>query len=159
MLRVHCQSNATVDSKGRLALPRPLRDALGEAGVGHLVLTFSGDSLWAFTPDDFYERVEQPLEAGDLWDEDVQEWVHAVLAPAQDVNIDKQGRILLPPLLRELADLDKDVTINSVQRRLEIWDRAAWGEHFASVMKNRPKRMRGLPKRPQRDTIPFPERR
>lgn len=159
MLRVHCQSNSTVDTKGRLALPRPLRTALEEAGIDRLVVTFSGDSLWAFTPDDFYERVEQPLEEGDLWDEDVQEWVHAVLAPAQDVTIDKQGRILLPPLLRELGDLDREVTINSVQRRLEIWDRSAWTEHFTSVMKNRPKRMRGLPRRQPRETIPFPERR
>ena len=159
MLRVHCQSNATVDQKGRLALPRPLRTALEEATVDRLVVTFSGESLWAFTPDDFYERIEAPLEQGDVWDEDVQDWVHAVLAPAQDVNVDKQGRILLPPMLRELAGMDRDVVVNSVQRRLEIWDRTAWTEHFANVMKNRPKRMRGLPRRPGRETIPFPERR
>lgn len=155
MLRVHCQTNATVDTKGRLALPRPLRTALETAGVDSLVVTYTGDSLWAYTPDDFYERVEQPLEAGDIWDEDVQDWVHAVLAPAQDVSIDKQGRILLPPMLRELAQLDREITINSVQRRLEIWDRAAWSEHFATVMKNRGKRVRGLPRR-TRETIPFP---
>ena len=159
MLRVHCQTNATVDDKGRLALPRPLRNALSEAGVDRLVVTFSGESLWAFAPDDFYERIEKPLEEGDLWDEDVQEWVDAVLAPAQDVSIDKQGRILLPTLLRDLAELGREITINSVQRRIEIWDRAAWGERFAEVMKSRPKRKRGLPRRPSRDAIPFPERR
>ena len=159
MLRVHCQSNATVDQKGRLALPRPLRNAMDTASVDRLVVTFSGESLWAFTPDDFYTRIEEPLEAGDVWDEDVQEWVHAVLAPAQDVSVDKAGRILLPPMLRELAGIEREITVNSVQRRIEIWDREAWQAHFANVMKNRPKRSRGLPKRPGSQAIPFPERR
>jgi MraZ protein len=157
MLRVHCQSNATIDDKGRVALPRPLRAALEEAGVARLVVTFSGQALWGFAPDDFHERVEAPLEKADLWDEDVQDWVSAVLAPAQDVELDNQGRIRIPPLLRELAGLDKEVTINSVQRRLEIWDREAWAAHFKRVLANRPKRVRGLPSR-ARDVIPMPER-
>ena len=49
-------------------------------------------------------------------------------AGAAAVELDKQGRILLPPVLREYANLQKDVVLVGVLSRVEIWDKALWEE-------------------------------
>ncbi len=134
MLRVRCQANATLDAKGRMALPAPIRRALGSAGVDKLVLTFHKGAIWGWTEQDFEERVEKPLAQADPFDEEVRDFVDSILAPAQDVEIDKAGRIRIPPLLRELAGLRKEVTVNSVLHRIEIWDREAWEARFRTSL-------------------------
>ena len=130
MLKVRCQAHATLDVKGRLALPSPLRRALEDAGVASLVLTFSNESVWGWEPTVFEEKVEKPMLAADPFAPDVMDFAHALLAPAQDVEVDGQGRIRIPPPLRDLAGLDKDVVVNSFLDRVEIWDRARWEERF-----------------------------
>jgi MraZ protein len=70
------------------------------------------------------------LASADPFDEDVMDFVHSILSPAQDVEVDKQGRVRVPQLLRDLAGLDKEVVISSVLNRLEIWDRETWDSRF-----------------------------
>ena len=130
VLRVRCQAQATLDAKGRVALPVMLRRALSESGHDSLVLTYCKGAVWGWTARDFEERVERPVAAADPFDQDVMDFVHSVLSPAQDVDVDKQGRIRVPPLLRELAQLDREVVIHSVLQRVEIWDREAWEQRF-----------------------------
>ena len=146
MLRVRCQANSTLDSKGRLALPAPIRRALGEHGVDSLVLTFHKGSLWGWTAADFEERVERPMADRDPFDTEVMDFAHSLLAPAQDVDIDGSGRIRVPVPLRELAGLSKDVVVNSVLHRIEIWDRATWDERFRSSL-DRTSNRSGMPGR------------
>jgi len=144
MLRVRCQANATLDSKGRLALPAPIRRALGEHGVDSLVLTFHKGSLWGWTASDFEERVERPLANRDPFDEDVRDFTHSLLSPAQDVDIDGAGRIRIPAPLRELAGLGKEVVVSSVLHRIEIWDRATWDARFRTSL-DRSRSRSGMP--------------
>jgi len=158
MLGVHCQSNVTVDDKGRLALPKPIRAALSATDDGRLVLLYSGSAIWAYTPEEFAKRVEAPLAADDPFDEDNLEWVHALLATAQDLEVDGAGRVRLPSQLRELAGITRDVVVHSVLQRLEFWDKDAWTARFREVMANKAMRRRGLPKR-SREVIAMPERR
>jgi MraZ protein len=144
MLRVRCQATAKLDAKGRVALPAQLRRALGSADVGSLVLTFHKGAVWAWSPADFEESVERPLAALDPFDDAVADFAHALLAPAQDVDIDSHGRIRVPMLLRDLAGLDREVVINSLHNRLEIWDKAAWDERFRQAL-DRSGRRSGMP--------------
>jgi MraZ protein len=130
MLRVRCQATATLDDKGRLALPAVLRRALSLHEVGSLVLTFHQGAIWGWTPDVFETTIEGPLAAQDPFNPSVLQFSHAILAPAQDVEVDRQGRIRVPPLLRELASLEKEVVVNSLGNRVELWDRDRWDEHF-----------------------------
>lgn len=130
MLRVRCQANATLDAKGRLALPAPIRRALGEVGEGSLVLTFHKGAVWGWTPADFEARVERPLADADPFDTEVMDFAHSLLAPAQDVDLDGAGRIRIPAPLRELAGLSKDVVVSSLLHRIEIWDRETWEGRF-----------------------------
>ena len=55
------------------------------------------------------------------------------MANASEVEADKQGRILIPPALREMAGLEKDVVVAGVSDRCEIWDKQKWDELNSSV--------------------------
>lgn len=147
MLRVRCQAQATLDAKGRVALPAPIRRALADAGHQALVVTFNKGSLWAFTPDDFEATVERPLQARDPFDQDVLDFTHAILGPAQDCEVDAAGRIRIPPMLRELAGLTRDVVVGTMGGRLEIWDKDAWDTRFRSVIASSQTRPGGMPGR------------
>lgn len=145
MLKVRCQAQATVDDKGRLALPAQLRRALTDADQASLVLTIHQGAIWGWTPADFEAAVERPVQSRDPFAADVLDFAHAVLASAQDVEIDAQGRIRIPPMLRDLARIERDVVVNSLLDRIEIWDRAAWEARFRQSLDRRAQAS-GLPK-------------
>lgn len=134
MLRVRCQANVTIDAKGRLALPAPLRRALEEAGERGLVCAYHKGAVWAWTVADYEKRVEGPLAEADPFDAQVMDFAHALLSTAQDVELDGQGRIRIPPRLRELAGLDKDAVVHSIVDRIEIWDKDAWEQRFRQAL-------------------------
>jgi MraZ protein len=134
MLRVRCQASGSLDDKGRLALPSPLRRALSDHGVEMLVLTFFKGAVVGWLEADFEAKVEAPLAGADAFKEDVRNFTHALVSQASNVEIDPQGRIRLPTTLRELARLDKEVVIFSVLDRVEIWDRATWDKRFQEAL-------------------------
>ena len=67
----------------------------------------------------------------DPFDEDVVSFCNLYVAPAQELPLDSQGRILLPPLLREHAGIKRDVTITGDVDKFRIWDRQVWQEVLA----------------------------
>lgn len=133
---VRCQAQATVDGKGRLALPATLRHALSLAGQTRLVLTLNKGALWGWTPDDFEVTIERPILERDQFATGVLDFVHSVVALAQDVEIDGQGRIRLPQMLRDHARIKRDVVVNSLLNRLEIWDQKAWDERLGHAIES-----------------------
>lgn len=145
MLRKRCQATVTLDDKGRIALPASLRRALESHEVDTLVLTFHSGAVWAWTPAEFEEKIERPILEQDPFKPDVLQFSRAVLAPAQEVEIDKQGRIRIPTMLRELAHLDKEVVVNSLLNRLEFWDRQAWEAQFKRDVEAVPS-LHGMPR-------------
>lgn len=146
MLRVRCQATATLDDKGRLALPAVLRRALDKHEVSALVLTFHGGAVLGWTPDDFERTIERPLLDQDPFSPEVLLFSRALLAPAQEVEVDRQGRIRVPALLRELAGLDREIMINSLIDRIELWDKQRWDEQFQQILAAAP----GMPGMPGR---------
>jgi MraZ protein len=147
VIRVRCQQHVSVDVKGRLALPAPIRRALEEAGEEELVLAYSHQgSVLGFTKDDWEARVEGSVSIQDAFSDDVNDWAHATLSTATDVEVDGQGRVRVPQHLRELAGLQKDCVVHVVLGRLEIWDRAAWERRFEQAVA-RTKERGGLPRR------------
>lgn len=144
MLRVRCQAHVTIDSKGRLALPAPIRRALEGAQETALVLAFHKGAVWGWTLPVYEQRVEGPLAEADPFATDVMDFAHALLSTAQDVEIDGQGRVRIPPTLRELAGLEKDAVVHSVVDRIEIWDRGAWEARFRQAL-DRTAQRSGMP--------------
>lgn len=146
MLKVRCQTRATVDDKGRVSLPAALRRALEVAGASSLVLCAYQGGLWAWTSSDFEQNIESRMDGVDPFGQHAVDFVHAVLAVAEEVEVDKAGRIRLPVELREMAGITKDVHLFSVLDRLEIWDAGRWTDRF-SAASERARGLGGMPKR------------
>ncbi len=133
MLKVRCQARAMVDDKGRISLPSPLRHALEGASVSSLVLACYQDAIWGWTPADYASGVEARLEGTDPFSSPAMDFVHAVLEVAEEVEVDKAGRIRLPPELRGMAGIGKEIQVFSVLDRIEIWDAARWQRRFTEA--------------------------
>ena len=99
--------------------------------------------LFAYANDE-WQVLEDKLRALPLTNKDARAFARFMLAGAAQVEIDKQGRILLPQVLRTFAGLDKDVVLLGIASRIEIWNRDKWeaaaleadGEELAEKMEN-----------------------
>ena len=114
--------NHTVDAKGRLIIPSKFRDRLGEEFV---VSKGMDGCLFVYANDD-WNAFEQKLTSLPLINKEARQFARFFLAGAAQVELDKQGRILLPASLREFAGLDKDVVLVGVGSRIEIWSKDKW---------------------------------
>ncbi len=130
MIRVRCQQHVTIDSKGRLALPAPIRRALEDLQQGALVLTYARGAVLAWTPEHYERDVETRMMEQDPFSSEVLDFAHSMMSTAQDVELDGQGRIRVPPPLRQLANLEKECVVHVLLGRVEIWDRDAWDRRF-----------------------------
>lgn len=121
------QVDATLDPKGRIVLPARLRKKLEASGIQSLVfMCYPGLSIFGFTPQEWERQVESRLANADPFNPEVLTFAHGLLAGASSVDIDGQGRVLLPPKLREKAGLDRKVVVQAFLGRLEIWDADRW---------------------------------
>ena len=114
--------NHTLDTKGRLIIPAKFREVLGEEfvitkGLDGCLFVYAGDDWNAF---------EQKLTSLPLINKEARQFARFFLAGAATVEVDKQGRILLPAHLREFAGLEKDVVLVGVGSRVEIWSKDKW---------------------------------
>lgn len=114
--------NHTVDPKGRLIIPSKFREILGEEFV---VSKGMDGCLFVYANDD-WKAFEQKLTSLPLINKEARKFARFFLAGAASVELDKQGRILLPASLREFAGLDKDVVLVGVGSRIEIWSKDKW---------------------------------
>lgn len=114
-----------LDSKGRMAIPAKFRQKL----TGGAIITRGLDRcLFVFTNKD-WEILAQKLIALPLAQANSRAFVRLMLAGATDVELDKQGRILIPDYLREYAGLKKQAIVAGLYNRIEIWDSEAWKQY------------------------------
>ncbi|MBO5292711.1 MAG: division/cell wall cluster transcriptional repressor MraZ [Lachnospiraceae bacterium] len=111
--------NHTVDAKGRLIIPSKFRESLGET----FVVTKGMDGCLFVYDNQEWKLFEEKLKTLPLTNKEARKFVRFFLAGAAEVEVDKQGRILLPLGLREYAGLEKDVVLIGVGGRVEIWSR------------------------------------
>lgn len=119
------QYNHTVDTKGRLIIPSKFREILGD----EFVVTKGMDGCLFVYANDDWKVFEQKLTSLPITNKDARKFARFFLAGAAPVEVDKQGRILLPAHLREFAELDKDVVLVGVGSRIEIWNKGKWEEN------------------------------
>jgi len=111
-----------LDEKGRLFLPAKFRDQLTEG----LVVTRGQErclTIWSL--DDFAKLTDRLREAP-VTNKGTRDYVRMLFAAASQEVPDKQGRISIPPPLREYASLTKDVVVIGSMNRIEIWDPTSW---------------------------------
>ena len=116
--------NHTIDIKGRLIIPSKFREILGD----EFVVTKGLDGCLFVYPNDEWHAFEDKLKTLPLANKEARKFTRFFLAGAASVEVDKQGRILLPYVLREFAGLDKDVVLIGVANRIEIWNRERFTE-------------------------------
>ena len=114
--------NHTIDAKGRLIIPSKFRETLGEEFV---VSKGMDGCLFVYANED-WNAFEQKLTSLPLINKEARQFARFFLAGAAQVELDKQGRILLPANLRSFAELDKDVVLVGVGSRIEIWSKVRW---------------------------------
>lgn len=111
-----------LDSKGRLILPAKFRDELAEG----LVVTKGQERCLYVWPRAEFARMTEQLRAAPVTSKRVRDYMRVFFAGASDEVPDKQGRITLPPQLRQYAGLTRDCVVVGANTRVEIWDAAAW---------------------------------
>lgn len=116
--------NHTLDPKGRLAIPAKFRESLGDAFV---ISKGMDGCLYVYANED-WDAFEQKLQTLPLINKEARAFARFFLAGAANVEVDKQGRILLPAPLREFAGLTKDVVLVGVGSRVEIWSAERYEE-------------------------------
>ena len=116
--------NHTIAAKGRLIVPAKFREILGD----NFIVTKGLDGCLFVYPNDEWTRFEEKLKSLPLTNKNARQFTRFFLAGAAACEVDKQGRILLPQVLREFASLEKDVVLVGVASRIEIWSRERWDE-------------------------------
>lgn len=117
--------NHSIDPKGRLIVPAKFRESLGD----EFVVTQGLDGCLFVYPDEEWKAFEEKLKTLPMANKNARKFVRFFLAGAAQVEIDKQGRILLPATLRKFAGLEKEVSLVGVGSRVEIWDKSRWEEN------------------------------
>lgn len=127
------RSRHTLDEKGRLAIPARFKDVLDKRGESCLIVTNYDQCLWAFALSDWMTIEEQATKFM-LFDEAGNDCLGYFFSGAAECPL-KQGRITLPPDLREVAGLidSKEVSLVGKLRRFEIWEKGRWEREFPRI--------------------------
>ena len=118
-----------LDTKGRMAIPAKFRDKLT---AGAIITRGIDNCLFVFANPE-WEALAAKLIALPLAQANSRAFVRLMLAGATDVEVDNQGRILVPDYLRKYAGLKKEVVVAGLYNRIELWDKATWAVYKAKT--------------------------
>ncbi len=114
--------NHTIDAKGRLIIPAKFREILGD----EFVVAKGMDGCLFVYDNAEWDAFEKKVKSLPLINKQTRNFARYYLSGSTEVEVDKQGRILIPSKLREYAGLDKDVVLAGVGSRVEIWSKEKW---------------------------------
>ncbi|MBL4820679.1 MAG: division/cell wall cluster transcriptional repressor MraZ [Gammaproteobacteria bacterium] len=119
-----------LDAKGRMAMPARYRDQLLSHCAGHLVATIDTSSRCLLLyPIHEWEEIQRKIESLPSLNPVSRRIQRLLIGHATDLELDSNGRILLPQTLREYAALEKHIALIGQGKKLEIWDQLGWIEH------------------------------
>lgn len=115
----------SLDSKGRIIVPSKFREELGAS----FIATKGLDNCLFLYPLDEWKTIEERLRALPFTRADVRSFARFFFSGASELEIDKQGRVLLPANLREYAMIEKELVVIGVGSRVEIWANEKWAQY------------------------------
>ena len=118
----------TLDIKGRLVMPTRYRERLQERCGGKLVVTVDKDQCLLVYPMPDWEEIERKLMKLPTFNERARRLQRLMVGYATELDLDAQGRVLLPPNLREFAALTRDAVLIGQGLRFELWDEEKWNQ-------------------------------
>ncbi len=116
----------TVDSKGRVSVPSKFRELIAERYEGKLVMAMDFDLCLTVYPLEEWEKIEEKIKSLPMMKQEVKDFMRFFFSSATECEIDKQGRILIPPSHRERAGINKNVMLVGIMNKIEIWDAKTW---------------------------------
>ena len=131
-------NSVNMDAKGRMALPARFRERAGEAGAGQLVVTIdSRERCLLLYPLAEWEAVQARLGSLSNMRPNTRVLQRLLIGHATDVDLDANGRLLLPGMLREYAGLNKKLVLLGQGNKSEIWAEESWqarlGQPFSTT--------------------------
>ncbi len=118
-----------IDTKGRMAIPAKYRQRLQDESSGNVVVTIDTEQKCLLLyPFQIWEEIEQKVAALPSFQPATRRIQRLLIGHATELSLDSHGRILLPPLLREYANMDKQVILLGQGNKFEIWDEKSWGK-------------------------------
>ncbi|MCI1832268.1 MAG: division/cell wall cluster transcriptional repressor MraZ [Bifidobacterium sp.] len=117
-----------IDAKGRMALPAKMRAQLGDG----LVMARGQERCIYLLPQTEFRRIAMQIQRTSMGNKAARDYLRVFLSGAVDQDPDRQGRVLVPQMLRDYASLGTDIVVIGVGTRAEIWDRKAWEEYLSS---------------------------
>ncbi len=118
-----------LDIKGRMAIPAKFREELKS---GAIITRGLDNCLFIFTSKE-WQLLASKLTALPLAQANSRAFTRLMLAGAMDVEVDSQGRVLLPDYLRQYAGLSKSVVVTGLMNRIEVWDSEKWEKYKAKT--------------------------
>jgi MraZ protein len=113
----------SLDPKGRVTIPAKFRDELGD----RFVATKGLDNCIFLYPEGEWKIIEEKIKVLPFTRADVRSFARFFFSGASELEVDKQGRILLPANLRDYASIERDAIIIGVGSRIEIWSHGEMG--------------------------------
>ncbi|HLG21453.1 MAG TPA: division/cell wall cluster transcriptional repressor MraZ [Candidatus Manganitrophaceae bacterium] len=125
-----------IDSKGRLSIPVKFREVLNSHSNGTVIITTDFDRCLIAYPLKEWNLIAEKVKKLPMMDKGVKNFLRFFYSWASECLLDKQGRILIPPPLREYASLERDTMVIGVENKFEIWNPEKWGENETLVSEN-----------------------
>jgi len=121
-----------LDDKGRLAIPIKFRQDFSK---GAIVTRGLDNCLFLYTKDE-WQKLADKLATLPISKANTRAFSRLMLAGAMDVDLDKQGRVILPEYLRSFASIKKKTVVAGLYSRLEIWDQTKWESYKKGTEKD-----------------------
>jgi MraZ protein len=119
-------NSISIDGKGRLAIPSRYREALKQDQSSLVVTIDTEETCLLLYPARQWQVIEDNLQRMPSFNAAARRIQRLLIGHATDVELDGNGRILLPPLLRDYAHLDKRVVMIGQGKKFEVWDEERW---------------------------------
>jgi len=119
-----------IDEKGRIIIPTRFRDVIRVGGGDSIMVSGLDKSLFAYTYDE-WTKIENRILALAEKSDNMRRFRRVFIGGAHECNIDKQGRVLIPPTLRQYAEIEKEIVVLGVLDHFEIWSRENWEKENA----------------------------
>ncbi|HEX3550329.1 MAG TPA: division/cell wall cluster transcriptional repressor MraZ [Candidatus Elarobacter sp.] len=116
----------TLDDKGRLVVPLRFRERLG----GGFFLTIAHpDPCLAIYPAEYWSEIVARIGDAAVKDARYRSWVRYLFAHTEEINVDANGRLVIPPHLRAWAGIEKEAVLIGSMRRVELWAKDRYADH------------------------------
>jgi len=125
----------TLDDKGRMAMPAKYREQLTASCDGRLIITVGRDRCLLLYPLPVWEEIEAQLNQLPGLDPNVRLLQRNLIGRSEDLELDAQGRVRLPPQLREFAQLEKRIALVGVTKKFELWNEETLAEQHKAWAK------------------------